>query len=336
MPSNANRLYGLARSVIGTLALGACLLLVASAGPADAQSKFPDRPVRIITPFGAGGAGDMTMRLLAQRLQEMTGAAFVIENRPGAGGRAAMRSVLDSPANGYILGVTGNGQAIAASLVEQKPYDIVEDFTQVSVVASFDILVTVNAHSPFKTLKDLVQAARENPKKLNFGTSLAGSTQHLSALLLAQLEGLDVAVINFKTSADLVNALLRKDIDVGFDFFASFSGSLEDKALRVLAIGGEKRADYLPDTPTAKESGYPEYVVQSWNGLSAPAGLPPDVLEFLNIKINEALRDENVRTKARMIGLNPEGSTPAEMRARMIADVKKWGAVIEKAGLGKQ
>jgi tripartite-type tricarboxylate transporter receptor subunit TctC len=322
------------------LAVFASAGLVAGAvfapGASLAQTKYPEKPAKIVVPFGAGGVGDITMRLLAQRMQEITGQPVVIDNRPGAGGRLAMRAVLDAPADGYTMGVTGNGQAISQSLFERRPYDIVNDFSQVSVIASFDILLTVPQKSPYKTMRDVVEAARKNPGKLSFGTILPGSTQNLSAYLLVQQENLKAEIITYKTTPDLITALMRGEIDVGFDFYAGFVSALEDKQLRVLATGGEERTEYLPDVPTAKESGYPNYIVTSWNGLSTAAGIPADVLKRLNGIIVEALRDPGLRKKALALGLKAEGTTPEGMRERMIADVKRWGDVIEKAGIPKQ
>ena len=335
----SDRTQSFARRTLGSLLLAAaaglgCLSI--GSDTVSAQTKFPEKPMRIVLPFGAGGVGDITMRLLGQRMQEITGQPVIIDNRPGAGGRLAMRMVLEAPADGYTMGVTGNGQAISQSMFERRPYDIVNDFTQVSVVASFDILLTVSQKAPYKTMRDVVDAARKNPGKLSFGTVLPGSTQNLSAHLLTQQENLNVEIITYKTTPDLITALLRNEIDVGFDFYAGFVSSIEDKQLRVVASGGAERTDYLPDVPTAKESGFPNYLVTSWNGLSTAAGLPADVLKVLNEKVVEALRDPALRKKAAALGLKAEGTTPQQMRQRMVEDVARWAAVIEKAGIPKQ
>lgn len=325
---------GFFRAAVASLSVAAGLVFATDG--ALAQSKYPDKPAKIIVPFGAGGAGDITMRLLAQRMQEITGQPVVIDNRPGAGGRLAMRAVLEAPADGYTMGVTGNGQAISQSLFERRPYDIVNDFSQISVTASFDILLAVPQKSQYKTMRDVVEAARKSPGKLSFGTVLPGSTQNLSAYLLVQQENLQAEIVTYKTTPDLITALMRGEIDVGFDFYAGFVSALEDKKLRVIASGGEERTEFLPEVPTAKESGFPNYIVTSWNGLSTAAGIPTDVLNRLNGLIVEALRDPDLRKKALALGLKAEGTTPEEMRARMIGDVKRWGGVIEKAGIPKQ
>lgn len=314
----------------------AVAVFIGALAPTHAQPSFPTKPVRIILPFAAGGVGDLTMRLLAQKLGETTGQQWIIDNRPGAGGRVAMRAVLEAPADGYTLAVTGNGQAISMSLFKQRPYDVLNDFTQVSIVALFEILVAVRQDSPMKTMRDVVEQARKNPGKLNFGTVLPGSTQNLSAHLLMQLEDLKATIVPFRTTPDLVTAVLRGDVDVGFDFYAGLKSTIEDKKIRIVTIASEARNELLPNVRTAVESGFPSYVVTSWNALAAPTGLPAETLQILNNHITKALADPAVRAKAAAIGLTARGSTPEQMRERMANDIKKWAAVIEKAGIPKQ
>ena len=305
----------------------------ASAQPGQA---YPNRPVRILVPYGPGGVGDITMRLLAQKLSDRTKQQFVIEDRPGALGALSAKGVLDSPADGYTLGVTGNGQAIAMTLSKSRSYDVLKDFTQVSITASFEMLIAVKNDSPFKTLQDVVAAARKTPGRLNFGTINPGSTQNLSAHLFKLTTGIDVEVIPYKTTPELVTSLIRGDTDVGFDFFAALQGAITGKQIRIIATSGEHRDPLLKDVPTAVESGFPDYVVTSWNGLAAPAGLPPDVLRTLNALIVTALADPGLQENALKLGMEARGSTPEEMRARMERDIVKWRTVIEKAGIPKQ
>jgi tripartite-type tricarboxylate transporter receptor subunit TctC len=276
------------------------------------------------------------MRLLAQKLTERTKQQVVIENRPGAGGLLSAKAVLDAPPDGYTLGVIGNGQAIAMSLFKRRPYNVLTDFTFVSMTARFEMLLAVKADSPLKTLQDVVDAARKNPGKLNFGAINPGSTQNLSAHLLKQVSGVDVAIIPFKTTPDLVTAVLRGDVDVGFDFYAGLQGVISDNQVRIIATSGEERNPLLRDVPTAKESGFPEYIVTSWNGLASAIGMPAETLAILNQHINAGLTDPALQATAAALGMEARGSTPQEMRDRMAADVQKWAAVIEKAGIEKQ
>lgn len=319
----------------GLLVLGAWVWWMASA-PAQAEPGFPNRTLRIFVPYGPGGVGDLTMRLVAQKLTERMGKQLIIENRPGAGGVLAAKATMDSPPDGYTMLVTGNGTAIGMSLFKVRPYNALTDFTQISVTASFEMLIATPADSPYKTVQDIITAARASPGKLNLAAINPGSTQNLSAHLFKQLTGIDATIVTYRTTPDLITALIRKDVDVVFDFYAGLQSVIADKKIHIVASSDETRNPLLPDVPTAKESGLPAYVVTSWNALSAPAGLPDDVLKILNREINAALADPELQAKARQFGMTARGSTPEEMRARMARDIARWAAVIEKAGIAKQ
>jgi tripartite-type tricarboxylate transporter receptor subunit TctC len=314
-------------------ALALCCTAVAC-DVAQAAEDYPRRPVRIFVPYGAGGAGDMTIRLLANKLSQNLKQTFIIENRPGAGGIAAMRAVLSAPADGYTLGEMGNGQAISMSLF-QLPYDVLTDFTQISVAASFAILLAVPPTSPYKTVKDVVEAARKAPGKLNLGAINPGSTQNLSAVLFQQVSGAQFAIVTYRTTPDLVTALLRGDIDLGFDYYAGFESTIAADKLHVIATSGEVRDPVLKDVPTANESGLPGYVVSSWNGVGTPAAVPAPIINLLSTEIRRALADPELQERMLKLGLDAHGSTPQEMHDRMAKDIAKWREVIDKAGIPK-
>lgn len=304
--------------------------------PAGAEPGYPNRPVRILVPYGPGGVADTTVRLLAQKLNERLGQQFVIDNRPGAGGIIASKAGATAPPDGYTLALTGNGTAISKSLFKSLPYDVLRDFKSVSVMAWLDLTIATKADGPLKTVSDIVAAAKKNPGKLNFGTIAAGSTQNLSAELFRLTGDLKVTMVIFRTTPDLVTALLRGDVDVGFDYLAGFKAQISDNALRAVASTGDKRSPSTPDVPTVQESGMADYVVTSWNAVSAPAATPDDIVQFLSKEIREALKSPDIQAKALQFGLDARGTTPDEMQARMRADIVKWAAVIEKAGLEKQ
>jgi tripartite-type tricarboxylate transporter receptor subunit TctC len=306
------------------------------AGEALATADYPIKPVRVFVPYGPGGVGDLTMRLLADKLGEQVKQQFVIENRPGAGGIASATQVLRAAADGYTLGEIGNGQSISASLFTQLPFDVLKDFTPVSVAASFEMLLAVPGNSPYKSLKDVVDAAKKNPGKLNLGAINPGSTQNLSAHLFQQVTEAQFTVVTYRTTPELVTALLRGDVDLGFDYYAGFAGEIAGGKLRIVATSGEERDPLLKDIPTAKEAGFPQYIVTSWNGVAGPAGLPPEIVQALNLQINRALAAPDLQEKARRLGLDARASTPQQMRDRMAADIAKWRAVIDKAGIQKQ
>ena len=298
--------------------------------------SYPNKPVKIFVPFGPGGVGDLTTRLLAQKLSENTGRQFVIENRPGAGGSISAKGALSAEPDGYTLALTGNGQAISMTLFKTRTYDVLTDFSQISIVGAFEMLLAVKQDSPFKTIPDLLTFGRKNPGKLNLGAINPGSTQNLSAHLFKQTTGTEVAVIPHKTTPELVTAILRGEVDVGFDFYAGLQGSIADKQIRIIATSGEQRHALLKDVPTAAESGLPDYVVTSWNGLSTRSGTPDPVVKKLNKLVVTALEDPTIKERALKLGIDARGSTPEQMRERMARDIVKWRDVIEKASISAQ
>jgi tripartite-type tricarboxylate transporter receptor subunit TctC len=317
------------------LACAAALICVIAAKGVQA-ADYPTKPVRIFVPYGPGGVGDLTMRLVADRMSQNLNQQFVIENRPGAGGIVNMTEVLRARPDGYTLGEMGNGQAISMSLFQKLPYNVLTDFAPISVTASFEMLLAVPDNSPYKSLKDLVEAARKNPNKINLGAINPGSTQNLSAYLFQQVTGAQYTIVTYRTTPELVTALLRGDVDVGFDFYAGLVGEIGPGKMRIIATSGEKRDPLLKDVPTAKESGFPDYVVASWNGLTAPAKVTADIVNLLSVAVNKALADPELKQKALNLGIDASGSTPQQMHDRLVADTAKWKSVIDKAGIPKQ
>jgi tripartite-type tricarboxylate transporter receptor subunit TctC len=325
------------RSATITRIAAACgVALMLSAAPAFAQGKYPDKPVKIILPFGPGGVADITTRLVAEKLGAKLGQRFVVENNPGAGGIAAARAVLSSPADGYTLAVLTNGTAVSVGLFNKLPFDPVKDFAPVSAMGYFDLILVTSANGPFKTLGDFVKAAKEKPGQLNIGTIAAGSSQNLGAELFKSVSGLNVVIVPFKTSGDVLVGLERNDVQMATEFYAALRGGLDAKKFIPVALSGTKRGAYLPDAPTAKEAGEPKWEVTSWNAIFAPAGTPPDVIATLNKALNEVLADPDVKKKALELGIDARGSTPQDIQDRLKADIVKWSDVIQKAGIQKR
>jgi tripartite-type tricarboxylate transporter receptor subunit TctC len=307
-----------------------------SAVVASAQSKNPDKPVRIIMPYGPGGIADVTMRLVAQKLSERLGQNFFIDNRPGAGGIVATKAALGYPADGYTLFFTGNAGAISESLFKSLPYNITRDFTSVGTLAQFDMLLATKAASRLDSVTNLVAYAKANPGKLNFGTISIGSTQNLSAEMFKITTGIDAAVVVFKTTPDLMTAILRGDIDVAFDYYAAFRPMITSKQIKIIASSGDHPSPELPDVPLVKDIGYPEYVVTSWNALSGRIGVPQEIVTKLNQEIIAVLKMPNIQARMAELGMEPMIGTPEQMSERMARDIKKWAVVIEKARIPKQ
>ncbi|HEY7247054.1 MAG TPA: tripartite tricarboxylate transporter substrate-binding protein [Xanthobacteraceae bacterium] len=317
------------------LALGALLWAAALGAPALAQADYPNRPVQLIVPYGAGGVADTGMRILTEQLTGLLKQPFVVENRPGAGGIVAAKAAAAAASDGYTLLMTGNNNAISAGLFKALPYDILADFASTCTVSFFDLLIVTRAGSPLASVEDVVKAARASPGRLNIATTNPGSTQNLAAELFRSVSGIAVTIVPFRTSPDMATALLRGDVDLAFEFYAAMQGLIDDRKVRVLASTGPHRASYLPDAPTVEESGIKDFEVVSWNGISVPAATPKPVIEALTIAINAVLPRPEVQAKAARLGMEMRGSTPEAMTARLRSDIAKWTAVIEKAGIPK-
>jgi tripartite-type tricarboxylate transporter receptor subunit TctC len=315
---------------------GAMLAALAVAVPAQAQSDYPNRPIQLVVPYGAGGVADVGMRILADKLSTRLKQQVVVENRPGAGGIVAAKSVATAAPDGYTVLMTGNNNAIAVALFKSLPYDILKDFKSTSSTSFFDLLLLTRTDSPLKSLQDLIKAAQASPGKLNIGTINPGSTQNLAAELFRSVAGIKITIVPFRTSADMATAVLRGDVDAAFEFFAAAHALIVDKKVRVLVSTGPKRAHYLLDVPTAQESGLKNFEVVSWNGISVPSAAPQAVVDTLVKGINDVLPLPDVQEKSQNLGMDMHGSKPADMDRRMKDDIAKWSAVIDKAGIPKR
>jgi len=315
----------------GFLAVLAAFPLVA-----QAQQHYPARPVRLILPFGAAGVADVTARLAAERLAEKLGQRVVVENQPGPGGIAAARAVLSQPADGHTLGLASNGNAVAAALYRALPYDPLKDFSPISLLGAFDLILATGTGSEFTSLADFIGAARARPGVLNVGTINVGSTQHLGAALLKSMSGVDFQIVPYRGSPDVLVALLRNDVQLMVDFYAAMKSNLQDGKVRALACSGAKRSPFIPDVPTVAESGVAHYEAVSWNGIWARSGTAPDIVELLNGAIRESLGTAEIKERFAELGIEAQASTPDELRIRIERDIAKWRAVIDQAGIPKQ
>jgi len=311
----------------------ATALFVFSAA-ASAQ-VFPQRPVRVVIPFGPGGLADITMRTLGERMAPLLGQPVVFENMPGAGGVTAALAVKNARPDGHTLLVIANGTAIAKSLFKQLPYDPQADLAPVSLVTYFDLLVLVSPER-YRKLDELVAAAKKNPGKLNFATINPGSTQNLSAELFKSVAGIDVQIVPFKTSGDAATAVMAGNADAVFESYAAMKGLIAGGKLKALASTAEKSYGYLPGVPIAEEAGVRGYVVSGWNALAAPAGTPADVIAILNRHVNAVIAQPDFKAKLLEQGTLAYAGKPEELREQLARDIAKWKAVIEKAGIPRQ
>ena len=323
------------KALFALLALPATLLL-ALTPPGAAQAKWPDKPIKLVLPFGAGGVADVTSRIMAAKLSEKLGQQVVIENMPGPGGINAARAVITAPPDGYTMALVTNGTSISVAAFNKLPFDPVKDFAPVSMVGTFDLVFAVDAKSEFKTLEDFIKAAKANPGKFNVGTVLLGGTQNLGAELFKSMTGLNFQVVVYKNSPDIVVALSRNDVQLMIDFPPAVQGQVNAGKIRLLATSSPKRTALLPNLPTVDESGVKGYEVISWNAIAAPKGTPKDVIDAMNKAMHEVLASPELKAQFNKVGVEPHASTPEELEARLAGDIKKWDAVITKAGIPKK
>jgi len=313
----------------------AALALAAAAAAASAQS-YPTRPVRIVVPFGPGGGADISARAVAQKMGESMGQQVIVENKPSAGGILASETVAKAEPDGYTLLFITNGNSVSESLFKSLPYNSVKDFAPVSTVGFFDFVFVVKNDSDVKSMRDLLARMKANPGKYNIGTINPGSGQHLSAELFKSMAGVDAQIITYKSTPQVLTAVIAGQVDVGLDIVAPVMAQVKGGALRMIAVSSKERSRILPDVPTVAESGVPGYESESWNGVAAPAATPPAIIERLNKEVRAAVAAPEVRKRLHDLGIDARAGTPAQLRERLVADIAKWRAVIEKANIPRQ
>lgn len=322
------------RSLIACVCMTAMVAGTLPRTAAAQAESFPSRPIRIVIPFAAGGFADITMRVLADKLGERLKQRVFIENRPGGGGVVAAQAVTSAPADGYTLFVLAVGTAMSVALFKSLPFDAVKDFAPISSVAQFDMLLLTNASSPIHTLDELLADARQRGERVNLGTTLAGSSQFLAGALFRSVTDIKAVQVPFRTTPDLLVALLRGDVDVAIESYGALKSAIDDGKVRPIVSSGTVRS--LPDVPTAAEAGLPGYVMVGWNALFAPAGTPPEIIARLNKEIVAVLAMPEVIKRMAELGGQARSSTPAALGDFLEKDIAKWKMVVERARIERQ
>jgi len=299
-------------------------------GTVRAQAAFPSQPLRLVVPFGPGGLADVSSRLVAQKLGDKLGQQILIENRPGAGGIAAANAAMAAPADGHTLILFSNGTTIAKSLLK-LPYDPEVDFIPVSTMAYFDLVLLVRRDSPVRDVKALL--AEGAKRQLTFGTINPGSTQHLSGELFKSVTGVNAVMVPFKTSGEVQAALQRGDVDVGFESYTALRGAVDAGVLRAIASTGPSSSAWLPQVPSVKQSGVANYEVTGWNAIYTTKGTPRAVQEQLSAAVREVVAMPEVSKRLTELGVEPKGSSTAELAALFERDRNKWAQVIRSANI---
>ena len=315
-----------------TAALVACVLVA----PAAAQD-FPNRPIRIIVPFGPGGGGDIVGRIFGQALQEKLGQPVIIENKPGAAGTLGNELIARAEKDGYTIGVMTAGQIIAAAMNKSLRYDTATAFEPISQVGTASLMLVARADFPASNVADLIAAAKASPGKINVASPGFGATQHMSGELFKQMAGVDMVSVQFRTTPEAVTAVLGKQVDVLFDTVLAVIGQVQSGQLKAIAVTSKERFPIVPDVPAIAETGaMAGYDVSTWYGFFGPRGISPEIVAKLNKALNDALKDEAVRDKLTKAGVAVRGSTPEEFGAFMAGELARWNKVREAAGIAQQ
>lgn len=317
--------FGARRRLLAMAASGACLA-VASFG-ALAQA-YPNKPIRIVVPYAAGGGADANARLLAQPLSQLLGQPIIVENRPGASGVLAAQNVIQSPADGYTFLFDAFPYAVNAVL-RKLPFDPVKDLVPVSQAINMPNILVVPVAAPYKSLKELVDFARAHPGQLNYASYGAGGAAHLAAEMLKRDAKIEWVHVPYKGGAPAITDLLAGQVSAYFANPMSGLSYVKAGKLRALATTGATRMAALPDVPTVKESGYKEFELQEWNGFFAPAGTPQPVIDKVSAAVREALKQPETRKRLLDLGIEPVGNSPAEFKAFLTSQISTWAALVK-------
>lgn len=303
-------------------------------GEAAAQS-WPARTIRIVVPLPPGGSPDYCARLISEKLQPVLGQPLVVENKPGASGHIARDFVAKAPADGYTLLMSEASHVISAAVGAKLPYDPINDFQPIALVATIPFGLTVNSSMPVRTLKEFIDHAKASPRALTYGTAGVGSPHHFAVELLRSATGINVVHVPYKGSAGIIPALLSGEIDFTIAAVNSLLPHFKSGKLRPIAMAGSSRTAALPDVPTIGEAGpFPGYSMDVWLGVMAPAGTPRPIVDRLNAEINKIFRDPQViKERLNKVGLEPLGSTPEEMLDVMKKELAKYTKVARDAGI---
>lgn len=302
-----------------------------------ASAQYPTKPVRIIMPYAAGGGNDIITRIVAQKLTETTGRSFIVENRTGAGGRVGYELAARAPADGYTLVGTETGYNMLPALFGSKlPWEAESDLIPVTQLASWSFIIVTNPKLNVNTLQGLIDLARANPGKLNYGSAGNATINHAGGELFKREAKIDMTHVPYKGMGEAVNGMLSGSIEVMIIGTAPVLNHINAGKMIPLAAASTQRSPVLPGIPSTAEAGYPRVIVGNWAGLSTPKGTPPAIVGWLRDEVVKVLALSDVKERFSSLGVEPSGMTPEEYGALMRADAKRWAEVIREAGITSQ
>ena len=325
-------MWSSARALLGG-ALAAAL--AAASGASIAQDAWPQKPLRIVQGFAAGGNGDTVARIVAEPLARALGQSVLVEAKTGAGGNIASEAVARSAPDGYTLVLFTGGHAVSAGLYRSLPFHPVDDFAMISTVTFFPFVISVRPDHPAKSLADLLRLAKEKPGALNYSSVGVGSTQHLAGELLCAMAGIRMQHVPYRGGTAPIEGLLRGDVDVLIDTVTFTTGQLKAGRARALAVTSPAEWPALPGVAPVAET-LAGYDVRSWTGLAAPKGTPAAIIARLNQEVRRGLAQPEVKGRLEALGNEVRASTPDEMRDFVAAQAAKWTRVVRDAGIPQQ
>jgi tripartite-type tricarboxylate transporter receptor subunit TctC len=293
--------------------------------------NFPVKPIRFILPYPPGGNVEVLGRPIANEMSKSLGQPVVIDYKPGGGSSIGADATAKSPPDGYTVVMLLPAHAVNATLMPNLPYDTVKDFASVTLLVTAPLVVEVNAQSPIRTLRDLINAAKASPGKLNYASTGPGNASHLAVELFKSILGIDLVHVPYKGSGPAIIALLGREVDVFFDGLGSSLPQIQAGKFRPLAVSTATRSRILPDVPTVQEAGVPGFDVYTWFGIFAPAGTPAAVIQKLNAEFVKAMRVPEVKARFEAFGYEIVGSTPAQLDALLRSEIARWGKVAKDA-----
>ncbi len=318
---------------LATVRAVALAILAVTCHQAQAQS-WPDRPIRVIVPFSAGGSNDLTARVIAEKLSQAFGQPVLVENRVGAGGSIGADAVAKSPPDGYtLLQASGSTHGGNSAVYKALPYDPVRDFAPISMLVRTPFILAVHPSVPANNVRELVALAKASPGKLNYASFGTGSSSHLVAELFKTMTGIDMVHVPYKGSAPAVVGTVSGETQVVFDVINTTGPHIKAGRLKALAVGTATRSPVLPDTPTVAESGVPGFEATVFFGWLAPAGTPRPIIDRLHREIVRALALPDVREKLAGMGNEVVGNTPEQFSTQIVAEVAKWQKLVRERGL---